>query len=362
MKARLQRLFDAPLIRRIGWHIRRFGGKADKRFFRSLMAGLFCVLAIAAGIVWAAESDHGPGSFAEAFYWAVTTAMGQGDASYATGPAGWLVGWMLGLFGVAIVAAITGTLVGFLIDFLLKEGQGMGASGYRDHIVVCGWNPTARDLITELLSDDYQAQVVLIHDSDRSPADDRVYFVRGSATNEGDLRRAGIENAASAIVCPADPTDQADMQSILTVLAIESVAPQVRTVAEVNNPEHAQHFHRADVDEVLVTSRLASHLLARTALYPGLSQLATDIVSGGDGSELYRVGLPDDCVGLTIDELSARLRKEHRATLLAVSRDGDSHTNPPHDFTLAIGDNLVVVAESLGSLHPLENATAAAEV
>ena len=30
-----------------------------------------------------------------------------------------------------------------LIDYLLKEGQGMGASGYRDHIIVCGWNSTS---------------------------------------------------------------------------------------------------------------------------------------------------------------------------------------------------------------------------
>ncbi len=84
------------------------------------------------------------------FYWAVTTVMGSGDASYVTSWPGYIVSWLLVLFGVAIVASITGALVGFVIDFLLKEGQGMGASGYRDHIVVCGWNSTARDLIAEL--------------------------------------------------------------------------------------------------------------------------------------------------------------------------------------------------------------------
>jgi voltage-gated potassium channel len=351
-------LFDVPLLRRIGWHIRRIAGMADRRFFRSLLAGLVFVLLLAASVVWIAETDRSTGDFGASFYWAVTTVMGQGDASYATGPAGWLVGWFLGLFGVAIVAAITGALVGFLIDFLLKEGQGMGAAGFRDHIVICGWNSTARDLVDELLSDDYKADVVLVHDVERNPAEDRVYFVRGSTTNESDLRRAGIETAASAIICPVDTSDAADMHSILTVLAIEHIAPQVRTVVEVNNPEHAQHFRRAEVDELLVTSRLASRLLARSALYPGLTELATDIVSGGEGSELYRVVLPDECVGLSIDDLSAHLRREHQATLLSVSRDGVSHTNPRSDFVLERGDNLVVVAESLGGLHPLENATA----
>jgi voltage-gated potassium channel len=47
------------------------------------------------------------------------------------------------------------------------------------------------------------------------------------------------------------------------------------------------------------------------------------------------------------------LRSEHRATLLAVTRDGRSSVNPPADFRLQPGDDAVVVAESLGTLAPL---------
>jgi voltage-gated potassium channel len=125
-------------------------------------------------------------------------------------------------------------------------------------------------------------------------------------------------------------------------------------VVEVNNPRHVEHFRRAEADEILVTSQVASRLLARTSLYPGLSELVTDIVSGGEGSELYRVTLPDNYLGLSIDELSTQLRAEHRATLLAVTRDGKAHVNPPADFVLQVGDDAVVVAESLGTLAPLQ--------
>ena len=159
---------------------------------------------------------------------------------------------------------------------------------------------------------------------------------------------------ATAVVFPADRSNEADMRSILAVMAIEAIAPDVRTVVEANNPTHVDHFRRANADEILVTSQLASRLLARSALYPGLTGLVTDIVSGGDGSELYRVALPDTYVGLSIDDLSAKLRGEHRATLLAVTRDGSSITNPPTDFHLQAGDDAVVVAEGLGTLRPLE--------
>lgn len=77
----------------------------------------------------------------------------------------------------------------------------------------------------------------------------------------------------------------------------------------MNNPKHVEHVQRANADEILVTSRLASRLLARTALYPRLAALVTDIVSGGEGSELYRVELPEEYVDLDIDGLSARMRR-----------------------------------------------------
>lgn len=360
MFGRFKALFDSPFLRRVSWHVKRVGEKIDRRFFSSLLLGLALFLSVAAVSIWLAETDGTIEQLGQSFYWAGATVLGLGEGGFVSGPVGWAVGWLLGLFGVAIVATITGALVGFVIDFLLKEGQGMGAAGFRDHIVVCGWNATARDLIGELARDEYGTKIVLLHNSERNPADDSVYFVRGDTTNEGDLRRAGIETAVSAIICPADGSNEADMSSILTVLAIESLAPEVRTVVEVNNPDHVPHFKRAEVDEVMVTSKLASHLLARTAMYPGLSQLVVDIVSGGEGSELYRVTLPDDCVGMSIDELSAKLRREHQATLLAVSRDGTTHTNPAQDFRLQSGDDLVVVAESLGALQPLRESSALA--
>jgi voltage-gated potassium channel len=352
-------LLTNPLIRRVAWHTRRIAGAVDRRFFLSLAEGAAVFVAIAALLVTALEKPwtEGLGSavawFGKSFNWAIFTILGQGDSGYVTSAGGFVVSWALVLFGVAIVGTITGALVALVIDFLLKEGQGLGAAGYKDHIVVCGWNATARDLIEELKGDEYRAKVVVLADRDKNPAGEGVYFVRGDTTSSEDLRRAGIEDAAAALVFPAEASNEADMHSILTVMAIESVAPDVRTVAEVNNPRHAEHFRRARVDEILVTSSLASRLLARSALYPGLTSLVTDIVSGGEGSELYRVELPASYLGSTIDELSRRLRNEHHATLLAVSRGAHTFVNPAADFRVEGDDDLLVIAESLGTLAPL---------
>ena len=361
---RLVAYFSIPVLRRAAFHFKRMTSGLDGDFFSRLGVVMAGFLLLAAGIVTLSERKEDGhewdtvGEFLlqyiDSLYWAVTTSMAAGDSAYVQTPIGYVISWLLVLFGVAIVASLTGALVGFLIDYLLKEGQGMGASGYRDHIVVCGWNSTARELITELSTDEYVHKIVVMHDTDKNPAGDDVYFVNGDITTSADLIRAGIEDAMAAVVCPADGSNEADMKSILCVMAIEALAPQVRTVVEVNNPAHVEHFERADADEILVSSQLVSRLMARSSLYPGLAGLVTDIVSGGEGSELYRVSLPDEYVGLSIDDLSARLRSRHRATLLSVSRAGVAYVNPPEDFRLEIGDDLVVVAESLGELLPLE--------
>ena len=43
-----------------------------------------------------------------------------------------------------------------------------------------------------------------------------------------------------------------------------------------------------------------------------------------------------------------------RATLLSVNRGGRAFVNPDADFVLAVGDDAIVVAETLGELAPLE--------
>lgn len=347
-------IFASPIIRRMAWHARRVRTALDRRFFLSLAQGILAIVLLAALLITLFEKPWTLESLFDSFNWGVATVLGQGDPGFVTSAGGRIVGWLLILFGVALLGTVTGALVALVIDFLLKEGQGLGASGYRDHIVVCGWNPTARDLIAELRGDDFKQRVVVIADLDKNPAGEGVYFVKGDPTNTDDLDRAGIREASTALVFPHDASDDADMRSILTIMAIESVAPGVRTVSEVNNPRHEDHFRRADVDELLVTSKVASRLLARSALYPGLTGIVTDIVSGGDGSELYRITLPDEYLGLAIDEIAARLRADHRATLLSVNRGGRAFVNPPADFRLQPGDDAVVVAESLGRLAPLK--------
>jgi voltage-gated potassium channel len=349
---------DLPVVRRLGWHARRVGSHLDRRILSTLLLVILLLIGSIALVVTLTEKDWTLAAFGESLYWAANTVLGSGDPSYVTSPFGWILNWLLILLGLTVLAVTTGVLVGLIVDIALKEGRGMGAAGYRGHTIVCGWNSSARELVAELANDEYGTKVALLCPLDENPAGAQVHFVSGDPTNVADLERAGLREAQCALIFPDDATDLADMRSILVVLAIESTAPQVRTIVEVNNPQHVDHFHRAGADEVIVPSQLAAHLAARSALYPGLTDLVADIVSGGEGAELYRIQIPEKYVGLTVDELATRLLREHRATLMAIGRGSGSLVNPPHDEVIQPGDDALVVAQSVTSLRPLQLDTA----
>ena len=96
---------------------------------------------------------------------------GQRRPGFRSGPIGGILYVILIATGLIMIGLVTGAIIAVIIDFLLKEGQGMGASGFRDHIVICGWNPTAREAVDELRSDTYRRKIVLIHDAERNPAE-----------------------------------------------------------------------------------------------------------------------------------------------------------------------------------------------
>ena len=126
----LRALFAAPFLRRVGFHARRIGGQMDRHFFSSLLTAITGFVILTAVVVTLLEEEKRTfAGFGSSFYWAITTVIGSGDASYVSSPGGFIIGWLLAFFGVAIVAAMTGAVVGFVIDYLLKEGQGMGPRG-----------------------------------------------------------------------------------------------------------------------------------------------------------------------------------------------------------------------------------------
>lgn len=300
---------------------------------RLLFFFLAAVSAGAALIVAAERTDEG-GMFRRLFdglWWSVVTiaTVGYGD-KYPITDAGRGFAMLLILSGVVLTSLISGTIASIFVERRIREGKGLQEVKLRRHILVCGWNPNARNVLSGLSSSEEASRtpVVLVNmmESDlfdalkaQFPALD-LRFVRGDHTQESTLRRASA-GAAKACVLVPDETGQggaanADERTILACLAVKSLNPEIHASAEVLKPESEQHLVRAAADDVLVNGEFSGRLLSAAGFEPGLPSAARALFAGA--ARLRQTAIPAALVGKNFREASGWFLAERSVVLVGV--------------------------------------------
>ena len=272
-------------------------------------------------------------SLGDAFYWAVIsmTTTGYGDIIPST-PAGRVVAVIVVLSGLVLLSIVTATVASVFVEKKIREGKGLETITAKDHVVLCGWNNNAEEAVESLFRS-MPAQtllLVLVNELSEEEVESVKYrfrghelrFLRGDFTREDVLARADIAHARSAILL-ADTSGphslgQADERTILGTLAIKSMAPEVKTCAELLNTENKEHLRRANVDEIIVRGEHIGNLLAGATISPGLPRVISSLLSPEEENNLWKAPIPSRFIGKPVGELSAYFKKEHGALLIAL--------------------------------------------
>ena len=284
------------------------------------------------------------------------TTVGYGDKFPVT-TGGMIVGVVVMIVGIGFLGLFTATIASIFVEGAIKEGRGLGKMKTKNHIIICGWNQKARDIIAEfqLTKATDTGAIVIIANLENKPVEDRnIHFINGDPSNEDDLKRAGIETAQAAIILAERDLmgneENADAKSILTGLTIKSLNPKVYVCLELLDPANRRHCELAKVDEVLVSGEMTSRLLSRAALEHGITQFFSELITSEYGNEVYKAEIPDEYLGKSFDELLTKLRAEHQAILVGYQRDGRIVTNPKENHVFERGDNIVVLSPQVLNL------------
>ena len=289
----------------------------------------------------------------DAYGWVVRTLF-EGTSPYKVkSQAGFLAYWTVRVAGVSVVAFTTGAIASRFVATVISRGAGMGTYKGSGQLLICGWSPKGAEIIRELRAKEVEdpRDIVILVDVEKAPFEgDGVTFIRGNPSNDGDLRRAGIERVATVIVL-ADQTnastdpDDLDARSLLTTLAVESINPDAYTCVEVVKSENRQHFERTRADELVVSAELMGALLAASARTHGLTAVIADLLTHPEGQELYRVPVPPELSNQTARYALEQLKDVHESLLVGVFVDGRCEVNPPSSMVIPAGAELLVVRE-----------------
>jgi voltage-gated potassium channel len=256
-----------------------------------LAAGAALVGAQAYGTVGAyALRDEfvGIDTLTDAFYFTIVTGstVGYGDITPRTESAR-LFGVSVLLVSVASFAVALGVLLTPAIEARFARALGRmtdtDLDRLHDHVLVLGYG----DLTESVLGELGDASFLVV-----APAGDRVRDLRerevdvlpGDPSDEGTLRRAGVDRARAVVVATED-----DAEDALAILTARQLSPEVRIVAAATNRANVAKLKRAGADTVVSPATIGGRLLVRSALgdhttEAEVEELADELMGGSDGS------------------------------------------------------------------------------
>lgn len=260
------------------------------------------------------------------------TTIGYGDFSAASLGARLGTIFFIVVLGLTAFTVFLGMVIDWGTDLALKGQFGMGKALTSNHILIVNFPSAVRvkRLIEELRSDSLYGnrEVVIISDRiEKLPfTDERVLFIHGSPLEEETFQRARLQDASMAIVLALsydDPSTDAVVASAVSV--IESLYPDVYTVAECLEDQHRVLFRSVHCDAIVQGLKIADNLLIQEVHDPGVVQMADIITSNLKGATLFSSEVGDSLPEIEYHEVIKRLLDKD-INVLCINRGEESMT------------------------------------
>ena len=240
--------------------------------------------------------------------------------------------------GAVIVEAIAG---GVLTGVLAERRRQRTIERMNDHYIVCGYGRVGRRVAEEFRAAGVPYVVIDFSENALETANERGdLIVDGNATNDEDLREAGLERA-KGLVAASD----SDADNLYIVLSAHSVRPDLQIVARASDDDAAKKLKLAGADRVVLPYTTAGRTMANLVLRPQVTAFL-DAVTTATGPDLHmaEIEVHRTCLqaGKTIRDI--RVRHETGAIIIALrKRDGTFDTTPEPDVAIEPGDVIVGV-------------------
>jgi voltage-gated potassium channel len=312
-----------------------------------LFSMIILFLIIFGAIIHFVEPETFPSIF-EGIWWALVTisTVGYGDYSPST-VIGRLVGIVLIFTGAGLVTSYFATVATMTASSEQQYKEGKKGFEGEKHFVIIGWNERSRGIIEEIHMILPQQEIVLIDESlSKHPhARTNIHFIKGKATVDAVLLKANIQHAAKVLVTADLKQDefQTDMFSILTLLAIKGLQPDVLCLVEILTKEQKENARRAGADRIIETNKFAGEYMLSQLLH-GVSihwDLLADRSEWAD-MEVRVLHVNEGWEGLSYRELSHVLL-EDSLQLTGMKREGKYQIKPSLDPQIQKPDILLVM-------------------
>lgn len=292
------------------------------------------------------EPENFPTIFDGVWWVVVTTAtIGYGDYVPKT-MMGRSVAIIMILIGVAFVTFYMVTIASSIFKTLDALKEGSAAYKGKEHMIIVGWNERSKNTIQHLHLINPTLHIVLIDDSltENPLADRNVYFVKGNSTRDETLKRANIEKAGTVLITADQHMNEheADMQSILTLLAIKGLNPMIYCLVEILTHEQVNNARRAGADELIETYLLSSYIMVTSVHSHGLTTPILSLLNLTKERRLALLTATEEFRDVSFSDAVALLIKKE-FLLIGIKKGEEFLIYPSPLITIDVNDELLVI-------------------
>ncbi|WP_299743902.1 TrkA family potassium uptake protein [Rossellomorea sp. y25] len=293
------------------------------------------------------EPDTFPSLF-DGIWWAIitTSTVGYGDFVPSSFE-GRLIGIILILVGAGFLSTYFVTLAAETVMTQNAYLEGRAAFKGKEHVVIVGWNERTREVINQLTSLQSQCDIILVDETlQKNPySNNRIHFVRGTPFTDAILKKVNLHQASIAIITADQNKDEktADMNSVLTLLAIKGNHPELYTVVEILQKDQVANAKRAGADEVIQTNMQTSYVMMNSIISQGMSKTILKLLNHLKGNNLKLIPVSDEYIDENFHSLSAHLLKNN-IILLGIKKGEITTVNPPLTTLIEENDELLVIS------------------
>jgi len=300
----------------------------------SLIAGLIFIGAVV--ISYFEPSDINPkvnikGLF-DAIWWTIVTVttVGYGDY-YPVTIAGKIIGIIIIISGFIIFSTFTAYIASNFIDKKIKERKGLNKIKLRNHIVICGWNNSAKRILKFLVehTSEKLITVVLINELDENDVSTirnhfdqiDIKFIRGDFTNQDILNRANIKEANQIIILFDESCQDAVPSDERTIIAAHNIS-FLKVKGQINlqlkHEKYLPSIQRDKIQNVVIYEDIGGDILANSTLHPTIPNFIQALIRGDGKRSFKEFNIPVDYVGRTFKSLFDYLKQEKGLILMGI--------------------------------------------
>lgn len=225
----------------------------------------------------------------------------------------------------------------------------------KDHTIVCGYGRNGKQAITKLLS--YKKSCVIVESNieliDVIEHKKNVLYVKGDATDDETLLKAGIAKASSLIT-----TLPSDANNLYVVLSARQLNANCTIVSRASNDSSYSKLKIAGADNVIMPDKLGGAHMASLVITPDIIEFIDRLSIEGESAstieELVIESLPEEYNGKSIFDLD--LRRKTGCTVIGFKTPEKKYiVNPDATMELVPNSKLFVIGkpEQIQKLHEL---------